>query len=146
MKKLIVYTDGGSRGNPGPSALGVVLTDEKGKIIKKYSQFLGEMTNNQAEYQAVIFALKKIKALLGKDKIQDIEVEIRSDSELLVSQLSGKYKILDKNIQDLFINVWNLKIDYKKVEFVLVPRERNKEADSLANQALDQQGREQRLL
>ena len=145
MKKLIVYTDGGSRGNPGPSALGAVLTDEKGKIIKKYSQFLGEMTNNQAEYEAVIFALKKVKALLSKNKIQNIEVEIRSDSELLVSQLQGKFKILDENIQKLFILVWNLKIDYKKVDFVLVPREKNKEADLLANEALDQQGREKKL-
>ncbi len=146
QRHLIVYTDGGSRGNPGPSALGVVLADEKGKIIKKYGQFLGEMTNNQAEYQAVIFALKKIKALLGKDKIQSLEVEIRSDSELLVSQLQGKFKILDENIQKLFISVWNLKIDYKKVEFVLIPREKNKEADFLANDALDQKGRIQKLI
>jgi len=146
QRSLIVYTDGGSRGNPGPSALGVVLADEKGKIIKKYGQFLGEMTNNQAEYQAVIFALKKIKALLGKDKIQSLEVEIRSDSELLVSQLQGKFKILDENIQKLFISVWNLKIDYKKVEFVLIPREKNKEADFLANDALDQKGRIQKLI
>jgi len=145
QRHLIVYTDGGSRGNPGPSALGVVLADEKGKIIKKYSQFLGEMTNNQAEYQAVIFALKKVKALLGKNEIQKIEVEIRSDSELLVSQLRGKFKILDENIQKLFILVWNLKIDYKKVEFVLIPREKNKEADLLANEALDQQGRDLKL-
>ena len=146
QRHLIVYTDGGSRGNPGPSALGVVLADEKGKIIKKYGQFLGEMTNNQAEYQAVIFALKKIKALLGKDKIQSLEVEIRSDSELLVSQLQGKFKILDENIQKLFISVWNLKIDYKKVEFVLIPREKNKEADFLANDTLDQKGRIQKLI
>ncbi|MDP2930815.1 MAG: ribonuclease HI family protein [bacterium] len=144
-KKIIIYTDGGSRGNPGPSALGAVIADEKGKIIKKYGQFLGEMTNNQAEYQAVIFALKKVKALLGKDKIQNIEVEVRSDSELLVSQLGGKFKILDENIQKLFILVWNLKIDYKKVDFVSIPREKNQEADALANQALDEQGREKTL-
>ncbi len=144
-KKIIVYTDGGSRGNPGPSALGMVLADEKGKTIKKYSQFLGEMTNNQAEYQAVIFALKKIKALLGKDKIQHLEVEIRSDSELMVSQLGGKFKIIEEGIQRLFILVWNLKIDYKKVDFVLIPREENQEADALANQALDEQGREKTL-
>ena len=145
MKKIIIYTDGGSRGNPGPSALGVIIADEKGKIIKKYGQFLGEMTNNQAEYEAVIFALKKVKALLGKDKIQDIEVEVRSDSELLVSQMQGKFKIMDEDMQRLFISVWNLKIDYKKVEFVSIPREKNYEADALANQAMDEQGRDQKL-
>jgi len=145
MKKLIVYTDGGSRGNPGPSALGAVIYDEKGKLIKKYNEFLGEMTNNQAEYRAVIFALKKIKALWGKDATAKIEVEIRSDSELLVSQLRGEYKILDEKIQKLFIVVWNLKIDFKKVVFVLIPREQNKQADFLANEALDQEKRGQKL-
>lgn len=145
MKKLVVHTDGASRGNPGLASIGVLISDNKGKEIKKYSQFIGRSTNNQAEYQAVIFALKKIKALLGKAKIQGIEVEIRSDSELLVSQLQGKFKILDENIQKLFILVWNLKIDYKKVEFVLVPREKNEEADLLANEALDGQGKEQKL-
>lgn len=146
MKKIIVYTDGGSRGNPGPSALGAVLKDEKEKTLKKYCQFIGQATNNQAEYQAVIFALKKIKALLGKKTVENLEVEIRSDSELLTSQLSGKYKILDKNIQDLFIKIWNLKIDYKSVGFVLIPREENQEADRLANEALDQQGKIQKLI
>jgi len=146
MKKLIIYTDGASRGNPGPASIGVVISDEKGKEIKKYSQFIGQSTNNQAEYEAVIFALKKIKALLGKKTAENLEVEIRSDSELLTSQLSGGYKILDKNIQDLFIKVWNLKIDYKKVNFVLVPREKNTMADFLANEALDQEDRVQRLI
>ena len=146
MKKLIIYTDGASRGNPGPASIGVVISDEIGKEIKKYSQFIGQSTNNQAEYEAVIFALKKIKALLGKKTAENLEVEIRSDSELLTSQLSGGYKILDKNIQDLFIKVWNLKIDYKKVNFVLVPREKNTMADFLANEALDQEDRVQRLI
>lgn len=145
-RKLIVYTDGGSRGNPGPSALGAVIYDDKNRLIKKYNEFLGEMTNNQAEYRAVIFALKKIKALWGKDATAKIEVEIRSDSELLVSQLRGKYKILDENIQKLFILVWNLKIDFKKVEFVLIPREQNQEADFLANEALDQEDRVRRII
>jgi len=145
MKKLIVYTDGASRGNPGPASIGVLICDEKGKEIKKYGQVIGKATNNQAEYEAVIFALKKIKSLIGKKKIADLEIEIRSDSELLVSQLSGKYKILDENIQRFFITVWNLKIDYKKVSFISVPREKNTMADSLANEALDQERRSQKL-
>jgi ribonuclease HI len=146
MKKFIVYTDGGSRGNPGPSAIGVVFSDEKGRVLKKYGQVLGVATNNQAEYQAVIFALKKLKSLLGSKNTADTEVEFRSDSELLVNQLQGRYKILDEKIQPLFIAVWNLKLDYKKVEFVFLGRGENKEADFLVNEALDQEEREQKKL
>ena len=143
--RVIVYTDGASRGNPGPASIGVAIYDEKEKEIKKYGQAIGKATNNQAEYGAVIFALKKIKSLIGKKKISDLEIEVRSDSELLVNQLSGNYKILDEDIQKFFITIWNLKIDYKKVNFVLIPREKNKMADFLANEALDQEGREKPL-
>lgn len=145
MKKLIVHTDGASRGNPGPASIGILICDDKGKEVHKYGQAIGKATNNQAEYEAVIFALKKIKSLFGKKKIADLEIEIRSDSELLVSQLNGKYKILDPEIQKSFIIVWNLKIDYKKVDFISVPREKNTIADSLANEALDQERRSQKL-
>jgi len=144
-KKVIVYTDGGSRGNPGPSAIGVVIVDEGGKLIKKYGQTIGEATNNQAEYEAVIFALRKIKALFGKKKIKDLQMEIKSDSELMVSQLKGEFKILEENIQKLFILVWNLKIDYKKISFTLIPREKNKDADFLVNEALDRMGKTKTL-
>ncbi len=137
MKKLIVYTDGGSRGNPGPSAIGVVVYNEKLEIIKSYSQAAGEGTNNEAEYQAVIFALKKLKLLFGKKKIKELDIEIRSDSELLVKQFQGKYKVLDSKIQNLFLEIWNLKVDFKGVEFSLIPREENKEADRLVNEAMD---------
>lgn len=130
-KKIIIYTDGASRGNPGPSATGVVI-DGKG-----YSEFIGEGTNNEAEYQAMVFALKKARALFGKKAIKEKEIEIRSDSELLIKQLSGEYKILEPRIQQLFLQAWNLRIDFGKVKFVLIPREENKEADRLANQALD---------
>ncbi len=137
MKKIIIYTDGGSRGNPGPSAVGVVFCNEKGEAFKKYSEYLGEATNNVAEYQAVIFALKKFKALFGKKLAQNSEIELKSDSELLVRQLNGEYKILELKIQHLFIAVWNLKIDFKKVKFTLISREKNKEADILVNDSLD---------
>lgn len=137
MKKIIIYTDGASRGNPGPSALGVVFCNQKGDIIKSYSEFLGEnLTNNEAEYQAVIFALQKFKALFGKKLAKNTEIELRSDSELLIKQLSGQYKILEPNIQSLFIKIWNLKIDFKKVQFKHISRNKNKEADRLANEAL----------
>ncbi len=147
MKKLIVYTDGGSRGNPGLAAIGVVIADEKKNILKEYSQYLGDnLTNNEAEYKAVIFALKKIKALFGKKKIGEFDVEIISDSELLIKQMQGLYKILEPKIQSLFVAAWNLKIDFKEVKFKLISREKNKEADKLVNEALDNQNRAQTLI
>ena len=140
MKKIVIYTDGGSRGNPGPSAIGVVFCNENGSCFKKYSEYLGDkLTNNEAEYQAVIFALQKFRALFGKKLAKSSEVEIKSDSELMVKQLKGEYKVLEPNIQGLFIKVWNLRIDFKKLKFTLIPREKNKEADFLANEALDQE-------
>lgn len=147
MKKFIIYTDGGSRGNPGPSAIGVVIRDEKENILKKYSQCLaGNLTNNEAEYEAVIFALKKFKALFGSKTTESSEIEIRSDSELLINQMQGLYKILEPKIQQLFLKVWNLKIDFKKIKFTLIPREKNKEADKLVNEALDNEFRAQKLI
>ena len=137
MKKIIIYTDGGSRGNPGPSAIGVVFCNEKGEVIKKYSEQIDDGTNNEAEYQAVIFALKKFKAIFGNKLAGQSEIELRADSELLVKQLNGEYKILEPKIQSLFLAVWNLKLDFKKVKFKLIPREKNKEADRLVNEALD---------
>jgi len=146
VKKIIIYTDGGSRGNPGPGAVGVVFCNEKGEIFKKYSQYLGEnFTNNEAEYQAVIFALKKFKSLFGKKLAKNSEIELRSDSELLIKQLRGEYKILEPKIQPLFIAVWNLKLDFKKVKSTLISREKNKEADRLVNEALDSEERSQKL-
>lgn len=146
MRRIIIYTDGGSRGNPGPSAMGAVFCNEKGQIIKKYSEYLGEMTNNEAEYQAVILALKKFKALFGKKLAQNTEIELRSDSELLVKQLNGEYKILEPNLQPLFITVWNLKLDFKKVKFKLIPRQKNKEADQLVNETIDSQAKIKKLI
>jgi len=146
MRKIIIYTDGGSRGNPGPSAIGVVFCNEKEQIVKSYSEYLGEATNNEAEYQAVIFALKKFKALFGKKLAKSSEIELRSDSELLIKQLNGEYKVLEPKIQQLFLTVWNLKLDFKKMKFRLIPRQKNQEADRLANQALDSQSQIQRLI
>lgn len=146
MRRVTIYTDGGSRGNPGPAGLGVVFVNEKAQVIKRYSQFLGRATNNQAEYQAVIFALKKFKALFGKKLAAKTEIEIRTDSELLSKQLKGKYKVLDKKIQPLFLEIWNLRLDFKKIRFRHISRDKNKEADALANEALDKQARSKKLL
>jgi len=133
-----MYTDGGARGNPGPAGIGVVICNEKGEVVKKYGEFLGDdMTNNEAEYGAVIFGLKKLKLLLGKDKVKQAEVEIRADSELMVKQMTGEYKLTDRRIQDFFITIWNMKIEYKSVNFKHIRREMNSVADALVNAALD---------
>ncbi len=140
-EKIIVYCDGGARNNPGPAAIGVIISGIRNQEsgIRGYGEFIGQATNNQAEYQAVIFAFKKIKQLFGKEKSHDLEIEIRSDSELMVNQLNGRFKIKDQNLQPLFFEIWNLKQDFKDVKFVQVPREENKEADLLVNKELNNQ-------
>jgi len=146
MRKITIFTDGGSRGNPGPAAIGVVFCNEKNQAFKKYAEYLGEnLTNNEAEYQAAIFALKKFKALFGKKIAKNSEIEIKTDSELLVRQMKGEYKILEPKIQPLFLTIWNLKIDFKRIKFTIIPREKNKEADNLVNQALDETDSNQKL-
>jgi len=147
MKKVIIFADGGSRGNPGPSAAGFVFCNEKCQTFKEYAEYLGEnITNNEAEYRGIILALRKFKAVFGNKLAKNTEIELRSDSELLINQLNGQYKILDEKIQLLFLEVWNLKIDFKKVKFKLISREKNQEADRLVNQALDNQNKIQKLI
>lgn len=140
--KITIYCDGGSRGNPGPSASAFVITKANLELKIKnseFSKFLGKATNNEAEYSAVIFALKKIKQLIGKEKIKRSEIEIKADSELLVKQLNGEYKIKEKNLIPFFIEIWNLKIDFNKIKFTHIPREENKQADILVNKELNSQ-------
>ncbi len=145
MEKTIIYIDGGSRGNPGLAACAVVFSNEFGQIKKEYNQFLGERTNNEAEYQGLLLAFKKAKALFGKEKLKNMPIEVRSDSELLVRQMKGEYKILEPKIQMLFLQAWNLKIDFGKVDFVFVGRSENKRADELVNEALDNESKTQPL-
>jgi len=133
MNKLIIYTDGGARGNPGPAAIGVFFPDLK----KEYGDYIGKATNNIAEYSALIFGLKKAKQLIGKEKTKATEIEIRSDSELMVRQLRGEYKLKEEHIQKLFIEVWNLKTEFKDILFKHIPREENVIADKLVNKELD---------
>ena len=146
IEKIVIYIDGGSRGNPGPSAFGISISDGQKNILKEYSQYIGEATNNEAEYQALIFALKKTKSLFGKEKIKKIGIELMSDSELLIKQMKGEYKVLNSKIQKLFLKAWNLKIDFGKLKFFLVPREENQEADRLVNEVLDAETKTQKLL
>lgn len=139
MEKVIVYTDGGARGNPGPAAVGVVIEDAKGNVIKEYGERLDAIsTNNDAEYEAVIFALKKLKSLFGKEKTKQLEVEFRLDSELIAMQLSGKYKVEEERLQLLYMKVHNLAFSFNNIVYKPIPREKNKRADALLNRALDE--------
>ncbi|MFA6391932.1 MAG: ribonuclease HI family protein [Patescibacteria group bacterium] len=128
---LIIFTDGGARGNPGPAASGVVIFDEHKKILGEYSEYLGETTNNQAEYRAIILALKKAIELNGT------RIKIYSDSELIVNQLNRKYKVKDAGLATLFVQVWNLVQKFDSVEYHHIPREKNKLADAQVNLCLD---------
>ncbi len=128
-----MYSDGGSRGNPGPAALGVFIET----LDKRYGEYLGTKTNNEAEYAAIISGLRKIKALLGKDRAKKTAVECRMDSELACKQLNHVYKIENEKLQPLFLEVWNLMLDFGEVRFVHVFREKNTIADAEANKAMD---------
>jgi len=141
-EKIVMFTDGGSRGNPGPAGIGIYVET----LNKKYGECIGETTNNVAEYSALIYGLKKLKQLLGKDKAKQYEIECNLDSELIVKQMNHEYKIKDENVQKNFIEIWNLMLDFKNVIFKHIPREKNKVADSLVNQALDQKEKQKGLL
>jgi len=129
-----MYSDGGSRGNPGPAALGVYIDT----LGKQFGEFLGTKTNNEAEYMAIVAGLKKIKALLGKERAKHAAVECRMDSELACRQLNHVYKIENEKLQPLFFQVWNLMLDFSEVRFIHVPREQNAVADAEANKAMDE--------
>ena len=141
MDRVIIFTDGASKGNPGEASIGVVielLASAKSSSVakKEYSQYLGKATNNEAEYQAMIFALKKLKALLGKEKAKKTQVLLKSDSQLITSQLRGEFEVKEPGFFPLFIKIWNLKQNFAKVEFETIPREKNRLADKLANQVV----------
>lgn len=129
--KVIIHTDGGSRGNPGPSASGAYITDEHKKVLKEHGRYLGIQTNNYAEYMAVIDGLEHAKELGAT------EVDMYMDSELVVRQLNHIYKVRHPNIAPLFLRVSNLSTEFKKVRYTHVRREYNKDADRLVNEAID---------
>lgn len=137
MEKIIVNTDGGARGNPGPAGVGVVIADDTGKMIHEFSKFLGNGTNNFAEYQAVSFALQALKKKFGK-KTKEVQFDVRLDSELVQKQLSGEYQIKEPGLVPLFIEIHNLRVsNFPYITFTHVRREQNKRADELANEAMD---------
>ncbi|GIW65832.1 MAG: hypothetical protein KatS3mg094_351 [Candidatus Parcubacteria bacterium] len=134
MEEIKVWTDGGVINEKNIGAIGIVILID-GKI-KSYKARIDKITNNEAEYLAVIYALKKIKHLLGKNKIKNSKIIIHLDSELIGNQLLGKYKIKEENLQKLFINFWNLKIEFPLLEIKIIPREENSRADKLVKSVL----------
>lgn len=132
MKKLVMYTDGGARGNPGPAAYGVVIYDDRGVILAKLKRYLGELTNNQAEYEGVIAGLEKADALGAS------EVECFLDSELVARQLVGQYRIKNSGLRPLAARAFALAKKFTRVNYTHVKREKNQLADELVNQAIDQ--------
>jgi len=133
FKLLKTYCDGGSRGNPGPAAYGVVIKDEHGKVIVSASEYIGITTNNQAEYRGLIRALELAKELGAK------EVQCYMDSELIVKQMRREYKVKEPTLQKMFILAWNLAVSFSKVSYHHIRRELNTEADEQVNIALDEQ-------
>jgi ribonuclease HI len=131
--KLIVHSDGGSRGNPGPSACGYVVEDENGVVLSEGGEYLGITTNNQAEYQGVRMALEQALTLGGQ------EVTLRADSQLVVNQLKGIYKVKNKDLWPIYDRIKELIAEFKSVHFEHVYREFNSAADAIVNKILDQQ-------
>lgn len=129
--RLRMFTDGASRGNPGEAGIGVLIEDESGHIVKKLARYLGKATNNQAEYTALIDGLKAATGL-GAD-----EVSVFADSELVVKQMKGEYKVKNADLQEKHGEAKRIAAGFKKVSYNYIPREKNKEADALANEAID---------
>jgi len=130
IERVVIFTDGAAEPNPGPAAIGAIIKDEQGRLITSISQSIGQATNNQAEYRAIIAALEKA-IRLGAD-----QVDIRSDSELVVRQISGRYRVKNAALKPLYQQVKQLQSQLKGSTITHIPRQENTEADSLANMAL----------
>lgn len=129
-----LFSDGGARGNPGPAAIGAVLYQDDEELAT-VSEYIGETTNNQAEYRAILAGVE----LALEKGVKELECFL--DSELIVEQLNQRYKVKDKELAKLFVKVWNLTLKFDKISFTHVRREGNKRADQLVNQALDKQAK-----
>jgi len=132
IDKITIYTDGAARGNPGPAAIGVVLKDQAGGTIATICRCLTPTTNNQAEYSAVIAGLEKAIGLGAR------QVLLKSDSELVVKQLNGQYKVKNAGLRDMYQKVVRLTGQLEKFSAAYIPRGQNRAADALCNRALDE--------
>ncbi|MBU0660560.1 ribonuclease HI family protein [Patescibacteria group bacterium] len=126
-----IYTDGGARGNPGPAATGIIIKNDTEETIKAYGEYLGEQTNNYAEYKALISALHTAK------KIGATSAHCYLDSKLVVEQLNRRWKVKNLNIQKLFVEAWNSMQQFEQIKITHIRREKNKEADAEVNKVLD---------
>ncbi len=133
-KIFFIYADGGSRGNPGPAGIGAVILDAKKKKVKELYKYIGETTNNNAEYNALICALEEARAL-GAD-----EVIINLDSELVVKQLNGEYRVKNSEMKPLFEKAITILKNFRSFEIRHIDRSLNKEADKLVNKAINLSG------
>ena len=131
LKRVVIYADGASRGNPGPAAIGAVIKDERGRLIASISQRIGKVTNNQAEYRAIITALEEADRLGAK------QVDIKMDSELVVKQINGEYRVKKATLKPLYQQVKQRQGQLKGFTITHILRQQNIEADKLANKALD---------
>lgn len=135
MKTFSVWTDGGARGNPGPAGYGVVIKDEMGTTVAEIAEYIGETTNNQAEYWGLVTALERVVELSGG---QPVHVDVRMDSELIVKQMLGLYRIKNEGLKPLYWRIRDLVMLLGgRVTFTHIPRRENKEADALSNVAMD---------
>ena len=132
-----IHADGGSRGNPGPAGAGARIRDELGNSVASVSEFLGVRTNNFAEYEAVILAFETLAKLIGTKKVSAATVTVKMDSELVVKQMKGTYKVKHPTMKAQFARLMHAAGAFKDVSFTHVPREQNKDADALANEAMD---------
>ncbi|MFH1171482.1 MAG: ribonuclease HI family protein [bacterium] len=129
-----LYTDGGARGNPGPAAIGGIMRNAAdGSVVETFRRYLGERTNNQAEYEALLEGLIRAK------KIGATHVECFLDSQLIVEQMNRTYRVKDHELAKLFVKVWNAAQGFSKIHFRHIPREHNVAADCLVNQAIDEE-------
>ncbi len=131
VKRATIFTDGAARGNPGPASIGITIKDEQGKLIASVSQCIGTTTNNQAEYMAIITALEKALSLGVR------QVDLYSDSELVVRQINGRYRVKNAALKPLYQRAKQLQASLEGFTITHIPRQQNAEADSLANRALD---------
>ena len=140
--RLILFTDGGARGNPGPAAAGGIVTDEEGNVLDSFSRYLGVCTNNAAEYRALIEGLTRTRRICTAAPCG--EVEVRMDSELIVKQMRGEYRVRHPQLKPLYEEARALVRAFPcPVAFVHVPREENATADRLVNEALDRSAKGQ---
>ncbi len=128
---MIIFTDGASRGNPGPASFGVVITDPKGKVLLEHNKVLGSQTNNFAEYTALLEGL--LAAAEGGAKV----VTVKADSQFMIRQMKGEYKVKAPGIIPLYQQCQKVVPMFEAIEFIHIPREENSHADRLANEALD---------